>query len=74
MRDTRLAQTRPYVIAYIHPHSTAHTIIDFVIANVGKTAARNVRLLFEPPLSDTSGPAHPSQMLTGLPSNLDFPY
>ena len=73
MRDTRLAQTRPYVIAYIHPHSTAHTIIDFVIANVGKTAARNVRLLFEPPLSDTSGPAasfpnaHWAAFESGLP-------
>ncbi len=73
MRETRLAQTRPYVIAYIHPNSTAHTILDFVIANVGKTAARNVRLVFEPPLSDTSGPAasfsnaHWAAFESGLP-------
>ncbi|HUY09677.1 MAG TPA: hypothetical protein VMW80_09560 [Candidatus Dormibacteraeota bacterium] len=73
MREARIAQTRPYVIAYIHPNSTAHTIIDFVIANVGKTAARNVRFRFEPPLSEISGPAasfpnaHWAAFESGLP-------
>lgn len=73
MRETRLAQTRPYVIAYIQPNPTAHTIIDFVIANIGSTTARNVTMSFTPPLSDTSGPAasfpnaHWSAFESGLP-------
>lgn len=57
MREMRVAQTRPYVIAYIHPNPNAHTIMDFVIANVGKTVARDIRLTFVPDLSAISGPA-----------------
>ena len=56
-RELRLAQTRPYVVAYIHPNPIAHTILDLVIANVGKTVARSIRLSVTPPLSDASGPA-----------------
>ncbi len=72
MRATRLAQMRPYVIAYIQPSPTAHTLIDFVIANVGKMAARNIQLQFKPPLSETSGPAasFPSANWAALDSGL----
>lgn len=57
MREARVAQTRPHVIAYIHPNPNAHTIIDFVIANVGKSVARDIKLTFAPKLSESSGPA-----------------
>jgi hypothetical protein len=74
MRQARIAQTRPYVIAYIHPNPSAHTIIDFVIANVGKTVARDIKLTFAPKLSESSGPAtsfsgaHWAAFDSGLPT------
>lgn len=74
MREMRVAQTRPYVIAYIHPNPNAHTIIDFVIANVGKTVARDIKLTFVPELSESSGPAasfpgaHWAAFDSGLPT------
>jgi hypothetical protein len=73
-RELRLAQTRPYVIAFIHPDPIAHTILDLVIANVGKTVARSIKLTFTPALSDTSGPAasfpgaHWAAFDSGLPT------
>lgn len=74
MREASVAQTRPYVIAYIHPSPSAHTIIDFVIENVGKTAARDIKLTFAPKLSESSGPAtsfsgaHWAAFDSGLPT------
>jgi hypothetical protein len=73
-RELRLAQTRPYVIAFIHPDPIAHTILDLVIANVGKTVARSIKLTFTPALSDASGPAasfpgaHWAAFDSGLPT------
>ncbi|MGA7088954.1 MAG: hypothetical protein WB116_11895 [Candidatus Dormiibacterota bacterium] len=74
MREARVAQTRPYVITYIHPNPSAHTIIDFVIANVRKTVARDIKLTFAPELSESSGPAasfsgaHWAAFDSGLPT------
>jgi hypothetical protein len=56
MRQTRIAQSRPYVIAYLRHQPVGHTLIEFVIANAGKTVARDITLTFDPPLSPTSGP------------------
>lgn len=56
MRQTRITQTRPYVIAYLTPDPIAYTVIDFVVANVGKSVARDIKFTFEPTLSDKSGP------------------
>jgi hypothetical protein len=73
MRQTRIAQTRPYVIAYLRHQPVGHTLIEFVIANAGKTVARDITVTFVPPLSPTSGPgvsfkdAHWVVFESGLP-------
>jgi hypothetical protein len=44
------------VIAYLNPNPIAYTVIDFVVANVGKSVAPDIKFTFEPTLSDMSGP------------------
>ena len=56
MKEARDAETRPYVIVYFDvPHGELWA--DLVVKNVGKTVARNVKMLFDPPLQNTDGPS-----------------
>lgn len=47
-KDLREAQTRPFVV--IDLGSSAHTLFDLVVKNIGPTLARDVRFEFDPPI------------------------
>jgi hypothetical protein len=49
-RAIRKAQSQPYVIVSLEPDETSGHILIFSIANIGSTAARNIRLTIYPPL------------------------
>ncbi len=54
MRTAREEEVAPYIIAYFDvPHGSSTTYL--VIKNVGKTAARDVRMQFDPPLANSDG-------------------
>jgi hypothetical protein len=44
----RIAQSRPYVIVDLEPASHTRDVVELVIRNAGRTAARNVELAFSP--------------------------
>ncbi|HUS11827.1 MAG TPA: hypothetical protein VMZ30_15270 [Pyrinomonadaceae bacterium] len=53
LRETREQETAPYVLAYFDA-SFDTSLIYLVIKNVGKTPANNVRILFDPPIRNSS--------------------
>jgi hypothetical protein len=54
-RRLRNDQTRPYVVAFAEPSPAAFAVIDLVIKNFGRTAARDVQVQFEPTVRRASG-------------------
>jgi hypothetical protein len=48
-RELNEDQARPYVVAMLEESEASGQFLDFVIRNVGKTAARNVRTHVDPP-------------------------
>ena len=53
-RDTRIAMSRPYMVArYLRP-SSLYEPLSVEIANVGKTSARDLSFTFSPPLPSPS--------------------
>jgi hypothetical protein len=59
-RELREAQTRPFVI--IDLGSSAHTLFDLVVKNIGPTLARDVRFEFDPPIRSTDGDLDPNKL------------
>jgi hypothetical protein len=58
-RRIREEQAQPYVVVSLETDSSSPSILNLVIKNIGKTAARNVELKFDPPLVsslDRDGP------------------
>jgi hypothetical protein len=54
MREARLAQDRPYVVADFD-YVTRHPYVDVVVRNDGRRAARNIKFEFSRPLFDYKG-------------------
>lgn len=53
MQRTREDETRPYVIVDVEPSEADFHLINLIVENIGRTAAHNVRLTFEPTLEST---------------------
>jgi hypothetical protein len=69
-RELRQEQARPFVVVDFEPEQSP--FVELVVANSGKTMARNVRINVEPPLEsslDTVMPVAKLKMFTeGIPS------
>lgn len=50
MREQRDAEIAPYVIAYLDAQGEIGGLLYLVIKNTGKTVAKNVKVVFDPPL------------------------
>ena len=50
MREQRDAEIAPYVVAYLDEQGPINGILSLVIKNTGKTVAKNVKVIFDPPL------------------------
>lgn len=50
MREQRDAEIAPYVVAYLDEQGPINGILSLVIKNTGKTVAKNVIVIFDPPL------------------------
>jgi hypothetical protein len=48
-RALRIDQAQPYVIVYLKETAASRHLVDLVIENVGRTAARDVRISITPP-------------------------
>lgn len=59
-RELREAQTRPFVV--IDLGSSAHTLFDLVVKNIGPTLARDVRFQFDPPIESTDEDLDPNKI------------
>jgi hypothetical protein len=71
-RELRQEQARPFVVVDFEPEQSP--FMELVVANLGKTMARNVRIKVEPPLKsslDTAGPVPVAKLkmfTEGIPS------
>ncbi|MBN8884050.1 MAG: hypothetical protein J0H73_17295, partial [Salana multivorans] len=52
-RDSR-ERSRPDVVAEYRVEPRVHKVLTFVVRNVGPTAAKDVRVVFEPPIEEAS--------------------
>lgn len=52
-QQLRSDQARPYVVVYVELSSVARTLVDLVVENTGRTAAKNVVIEFTPHLEST---------------------
>ena len=59
-KELREAQTRPFVV--IDLGSSAHTLFDLVVKNIGQTLARDVRFKFDPPIRSTDDDLDPNKV------------
>lgn len=59
-KELREAQTRPFVV--IDLGSSAHTLFDLVVKNIGPTLARDVRFEFDPPIRSTDDDLDPNKV------------
>jgi hypothetical protein len=59
-KELRAAQTRPFVV--IDLGSSAPTLFDLVVKNVGPTLARNVRFAFDPPIESSDDDLDPNKI------------
>lgn len=59
-KELREAQTRPFVV--IDLGSSAHTLFDLVVKNIGPTLARDVRFNFDPPIKSTDDDLDPNKI------------
>lgn len=59
-RELREAQTRPFVV--IDLDSSAHTLFDLVVTNIGPTMARNVEFIFQPRAETTDKDLDPYKL------------
>jgi hypothetical protein len=50
MKEQRDAEIAPYVVAYLDEQGPIKGILSLVIKNTGKTVAKNVKIIFDPPL------------------------
>ena len=50
MKEQRDAEIAPYVVAYLDDQGPINGILSLVIKNTGKTVAKNVKIIFDPPL------------------------
>lgn len=50
MREQRDAEIAPYIIAYLDAPGHINRSLYLVIKNTGKTVAKNVKIIFDPPL------------------------
>jgi len=59
-KELREAQTRPFVV--IDLGSSAHSLFDLVVKNIGPTLARDVRFVFDPPIKSTDDDLDPNKI------------
>lgn len=59
-KELREAQTRPFVV--IDLDTSAHTLFDLVVRNIGPTLARDVRFGFDPPIKSTDDDLDPNKI------------
>lgn len=59
-KELREAQTRPFVV--IDLGSSAHSLFDLVVKNIGPTLAREVRFEFDPPIRSTDDDLDPNKI------------
>lgn len=59
LRRTREDQSRPFVIVDIQPGPAWANLLDLVVENIGSTAARDVRIEFDPPLLQSKDDGFP---------------
>src|SRR5688500_17381032 len=50
MSEQRDAEIAPYVVAYLDEQGPINGVLYLVIKNTGKTVAKNVKVIFDPPL------------------------
>lgn len=53
MQQTREDETRPYVVVDVEPSEAEFILVNLVVQSIGRTAAHNVRVTFDPPLEST---------------------
>jgi hypothetical protein len=63
MREQRDAEIAPYVVAYLDGQGAINGILYLVIKNTGKTVAKDVKVVFDPPLQ----PQFPDLLAKVLP-------
>jgi hypothetical protein len=69
MREQRDTEIAPYIVAYLDGQGVVNGILYLVIKNTGKTVAKNVKVIFDPPLQ-TKFPDFLNKVLpqNGIPS------
>ncbi len=69
MREQRDAENAPYVVAFLDGQGPINGMLYLVIKNTGKTVAKNVKVIFDPPLQ-TKFPDFLNKVLppNGIPS------
>lgn len=65
MREQRDTEIAPYVIAYLDGQGPINAMLYLVIKNTGKTVAKNVKVIFDPPLQTI----FPDFLIKVLPPN-----
>lgn len=58
-RQLRRGQAQPYVVASAETSPAGEWVVDLVIRNLGKTAARNIHVVVDPPAMRAADAAHP---------------
>lgn len=54
-KRVREEQAQPYVVVFAEPSPAAQSVVDLVVKNFGATAAKDVRIDFDPPLQRAAG-------------------
>jgi hypothetical protein len=71
-RKLRDEEGRPYVVAYTESSAAGEWIVDLVVRNFGKTAARDVVLEADPPLLRAAAGQTPGPNPVELPERIPF--
>ncbi len=76
MREQRDAEIAPYVVAYLDGQGAINGILYLVIKNTGKTVAKNVKIVFDPPLQtkfpDLLEKVLPPDGISSIPPNYEI--
>ncbi|HZN71521.1 MAG TPA: hypothetical protein VFC00_07545 [Micromonosporaceae bacterium] len=71
-RRTREAQAQPYVVVLLEPSAASGILMDLVVRNYGTTAARDVRLEFDPSPMRTVPPGQGEPQPVWLPEMISI--
>ncbi|MHB8857333.1 MAG: hypothetical protein ACYC6K_12020 [Bellilinea sp.] len=76
MREQRDTEIAPYIVAYLDGQGTINGKLYLVIKNTGKSVAKNVKVIFDPPLqtkfSDTLNRVLPPNGIPSIPPGYEI--